>query len=793
MLSRYEIIYRKVVLILVLVPLIFVPVAHAKSIQIGILYDGDSAQFAKLKSIFAKEIQSITNDSFKLSFPAGSSLSGGWNTEQINQAFDRLMASDKVDMILVLGAVSSYEVCKRRNFTKPIFAANAIIPKLKVISSDSGKSDIHNLNYLNAMRNPDREFQLLRKMVPVKRIAVIVDGFTMESIPELNKFIHSLAKTHNIDAEIVTVNESAKEVAARISGHTDAVLIGSLPRLTNDEFQKLAKDLITQKLPSYSFQGPFDVEMGILVSTIPENYQICLARTVAANILEVLNGADPGRMTTVFTSEEKVTINMATLRAIGIEPYWDLLTGAELINDGTGNVESRLNITMVMEEALAANPDLAAGNQSVEAGIAKVKEARSSLLPQIDLNTRAAIVDGDRALAYSGMLPERHWTGGVQATQLIYSDKAWANYSIEELLQKSREMGRDALKLDIQEAATVTYLNVLRNLSIERIQKENLRLTRENMERARIRVELGEGGPEEIYRWESEIANSTRNVLDAQSNTLDAFSRMNRILNRPLSEMFAPVKADLADPLSILPDRRLTRYMDSPMALEKLREFLVTEGLTTSPELQQIAANVAAKNRDIALAKREFWVPTVSLFGDVTESFAKSGEGADYPSGRNNTDWSAGVEATFPLFSGGKKTSTLSRVQKELKQALYERKSLSNQIEEGIFNAIHLIRASYPGIRLSNNSYISARQNLALVTDSYARGIKSIIDLIDAQNQALVANQQAANAIYDFLIDVMILQRNVGKFFLFESREELDIWLNRLNQHMNASSLSRSG
>ena len=49
MLSRYEIIYRKVVLILVLVPLIFVPVAHAKSIQIGILYDGDSAQFAKLK------------------------------------------------------------------------------------------------------------------------------------------------------------------------------------------------------------------------------------------------------------------------------------------------------------------------------------------------------------------------------------------------------------------------------------------------------------------------------------------------------------------------------------------------------------------------------------------------------------------------------------------------------------------------------------------------------------------------------------------------------------------------
>ena len=350
MLSRYETIYKKVVLILVWVPLILVPVAYAKNIQVGILYDGDSARFARLKSIFVKEIQSITNDSYKLSFPAGSSLSGGWNTEHINQAFDRLMASDNVDMILVLGDVSSYEVCKRHNFTKPVFAVNAVNPKLKVTSSDSGKSGIHNLNYLNTMKNPGREFQLLRKMAPVKRTAVIVDGFTMESIPELNELIHSLAKTHNLDAEIVTVNESAREAAARISGKTDAVLIGSLPRLPDDEFRKLAKDLIALKLPSCSFQGPFDVELGILVSTVPKNHQVCLARTVAANILEVLNGADPGQASTVFASEEKVTINMATVRALGIEPYWDLLTGAELINDGSGNVERRLNITMAMEE-----------------------------------------------------------------------------------------------------------------------------------------------------------------------------------------------------------------------------------------------------------------------------------------------------------------------------------------------------------------------------------------------------------------------------------------------------------
>ena len=48
--------------------------------------------------------------------------------------------------------------------------------------------------------------------------------------------------------------------------------------------------------------------------------------------------------------------------------------------------------------------------------------------------------------------------------------------------------------MDIVQAAASAYLNVLRAKSIERIQKENLKLTRENLERARIRVEIGAAG-----------------------------------------------------------------------------------------------------------------------------------------------------------------------------------------------------------------------------------------------------------------------------------------------------------
>jgi len=209
--------------------------------------------------------------------------------------------------------------------------------------------------------------------------------------------------------------------------------------------------------------------------------------------------------------------------------------------------------------------------------------------------------------------------------------------------------------------------------------------------------------------------------------------------------------------------------MDNPRELNLLRDFLVQEGLDASPELGQLDASIEAQERTIRLARREFWLPTFSLFGDVTQTFDKDGEGSSPPSignqtlpTKDDTDWTAGVVATLPLFEGGGKTATLRRSREELSGLKYQRIATANSIEKRILDAIYLIRVSYPSITLTVDAADAARKNLTLVTDLYLRGTKSIIDLIDAQNRALVADQLAANAVYDFLIDLMTVQRGMG-------------------------------
>jgi len=214
-----------------------------------------------------------------------------------------------------------------------------------------------------------------------------------------------------------------------------------------------------------------------------------------------------------------------------------------------------------------------------------------------------------------------------------------------------------------------------------------------------------------------------------------------------------------------------------------MRDFLIGEGLADSPEIKQLDAAIEARQRSVVAAKRDLWLPTFELGGGVTEEFSRSGAGSDRPAGltTDSTFWTAGVSGSIPLFTSGRKTSTLRRTREELAGLKLARNSTEQRIEERIFNAVHLVRASYPSMGLSKDGARAAHLNLDLVTENYSRGTKSIIDLLDAQNSALTSDQQAVNAVYDFLIDMMSVQRAMGRFLFYESRAEQDAWYDRLD------------
>jgi outer membrane protein len=758
-------------------------------VRIAIVRDGPTGRLPDITPLVKEEILKLTSEEFDVRFPETKSIEGNWEIEEIERSVDKLLADPEVDLLITLGYSATNYVCHKEKLPKPVVAPLVADARLQNLPLKEGASGVKNLSYIDSFISYERDIKVFREMVPFGNLVVLVRGTTLESIPWLEKKFRRLAYEYTIDIDIVPVEFSVDQALAAFPPETDAVYLMPLAQITPGEFRKLVYGLILRRLPSFSMLGRDDVEAGLLASVAPKDQFLRITRRIALNVQRILLGEKASTLKVAFPLGEKLTINMATGRAIGFYPSWSALTEAELLNEKVERLERRLSLDSAVRESLAANLDLAAENRNVAAGEQVVKQARSVLLPQVDLDAKGEIIDDDRAQISSGATPERSVTGSATATQLLYDEDSWSNYTVEKDFQTTRQERRNTVELDIIRDAAVAYLNVLRAKTLERVEKSNLKLTRANLERALVRVSIGIANRSEEFRWESEIARNRSSVLFAQARTRQTENRLNRLLNRPLEERFATIETDLRDPLLIVSDTRLFPYVDNPRNFRTYSDFMVAEGLEIAPELLGFDAAISAQERILLSAKRAFWLPSFAAQGSVSELLAESGEGKRSDSSLDDTDWRVGVFATFPLVEGGGKFATIKRAREELSRIQLEKQATSERIDQRLRSALHQASASYPNIRLSRSAAEAARRNLDLVTDQYARGLVSIVDLLDAQNSSLRADQDAENAVYNFLIDWMDVERATGRFDFLMTQGEREGYFQRLEVFFNKAGI----
>jgi outer membrane protein TolC len=222
---------------------------------------------------------------------------------------------------------------------------------------------------------------------------------------------------------------------------------------------------------------------------------------------------------------------------------------------------------------------------------------------------------------------------------------------------------------------------------------------------------------------------------------------------------------------------------------------MVQEALAGSPELRRMDAAIAAQERSLLSASRAFTSPSISLQGELTRSIeggAGSEGGLDLPfpvslPQADDTEWAVGVRAALPLIDGGARRAAERRAEENLARLRLARQATAERIEQRLRSTFHDASASYMGIELSQAAAEAADENLRLVTDAYGRGAIPIIELLDAQNAALVADLLAANALYDFLIDLMGMQRAMGKLGFLLSPSEGQAFFDRLSEYFESA------
>lgn len=781
-------------------------------VTIGMVLDGPWDRNEEITELFQREIADLLEGEFEVSFPPSKLEIADFTMDAIQGSLNRMLEDREVDLVIALGPLVSTVAARKGPLPKPVVAPFVVGAWMTGLDEARVTSGVRNLTYLVVPEVLERDIGIFHEIVSFRKLALLVPTAFSQSIPHQATDYSPLLEFGVTEVMEFNVNDSADEVLAQIPEDIDAVYMVPLMTLSDAEFDRLVQGLIDRKLPSFSQLGRMDVERGVLAGLSTDALIDLRARRVALMVQQIVLGDAPESLPVTVASEPRLSLNMRTSRAIGVSPGWDIINEADLVDEMRLDVERRLTLSQAMREALKVNLDLAAKLHEVEAGAQNVNVARSSLLPQIDLGAAGVFIDEDRAEASFGQAAERTYSGRAGFSQLLFGEQAMANLTVQRHLQRGRERDFDSLRLDIAQDAAIAYLDVLRARALERIARENLKLTRENLERARVRSAVGSAGPAEVYRWEAEIARGREDAINANSQRNLAEIALNRVLHRPLEEPFLPEEATMEDPDLLLRSAPPHVYADNRENFRLLRNFMAGEALSVSPDLKRLDSAIAAQERFLESQSWRYYIPTVALQGSVENIFEEQGAGSDggfdlsglppelsslgdvFPEPADDTSWQIALTLSLPLFQGGERFAAHTKASEELKLVERQRAAVAEGIEVQVRSALHRAGASHAAIRLSREAAEAAAKTLDVVKDAYSRGAVSILDLLDAQNAALVTEQSAAIAVYRFLADYVRTQRAVGRFDVFTPEEEKREVIERLERYIleNGGTLPQS-
>ena len=688
-------------------------------------------------------------------------------------------------MLLVTGFIANQIGTMRTDFPKPTFLPVLLDQGQLVSPPTDRKSGIENLNYLTIYADFGEDIDALGRVVSFRSLTLLVDDELAASIPTLQQAARDSSQQREIRLNIVTHDGVHHGLMDRVPPDTDAIFVAALPRMPADDFDSLIHAINAAGIPSYSFVGVDDVERGLLMTSSESRDINRQARMNALNMQAVMLGGRAEDQPVSSQSKQQYTINMETARLLAISPSFNVLNSAVLLHERATATGQLFGLIEIAEEAVAQNQDLLAQNFATRAGFEETGIARSSLLPQLGLSANYDVRDVS-PLVEAGLFAEERTDGALSLQQLIYSDSAAANLTIQKQLQLARVASLHETRLNVIQAATSAYYTVLNARSQLGVRENNLVVTRRNLQLAQTRVDLGSSSPADVYRWQAEEARAQVLVLNARAGLSQSWNRLNRLLHKPQVERIALNKASFDEPF-VITRVEFDSLVKSPADYAKFTEFFVSRGLSQAPELAQVDAQLSAKRREWSSEKRSFWLPDFSLSGRYTSNFSQSGAGVGIPSGEGLDDWTVGVQATLPLFTGGERRANVTRASLQIRQLETQRMSVAEKVEEEIRIQLHLAQAAYGQIDLTAIAAESSRKNYELVADAYARGTVSIIQLLDAQDASLTANAASIDSLYSFLITIMALQRAVGGFdYLLGENERISL-ANSLRSYLKRS------
>lgn len=413
------------------------------------------------------------------------------------------------------------------------------------------------------------------------------------------------------------------------------------------------------------------------------------------------------------------------------------LTLSFIMTMGAGSVSAEeLSLEDALTRGLASNPEYGVVANNRRATDEELRQARGLYLPSVDLRASTGVEYTDDQGTRASGIDDR--TRGIYDYSATLTQMLFDGFAAENEVDRQEARTRSAAHRVHETAELVgfdiveSYLEVLRQRDLLRIARDNVREHTSMLNEIVATVQAGRSTEADIAQAEARLAASKANEANVKQSLRNAEALYIREIGEKPDVLIMPV----------LPVEAVSADVDAA----------VTTAVTNSPTLGIFEADMDVAWQEYEATESEFW-PEVDL--------QLQGRQNDDLGGVDGNDKSASAQivANWNIYRGGIDTALRREHVYRHAQAKESRVEAARALE----NDIRQTWASMVSAGERANEFaaqaIANEKVVAAYKDQFELDRRTLLDVLDSQNELFVSRSNAVNAEY---VEMLAVYRLLG-------------------------------
>ena len=415
----------------------------------------------------------------------------------------------------------------------------------------------------------------------------------------------------------------------------------------------------------------------------------------------------------------------------------------------------RLDLDTAVETALASNPQTKLMDSQTRIADAKIAEAKTGKSPTLRFGqsfTRSnnpvfvfgSLLEQGRFAATNFALNSLNHPDGLnnfrtalEARVPIFDQRqTFSRVSQARNGREQVDLKTEQVRQQLRFEVVRTYYGVVLADSLVGIFDEAVASAEANLKKTKDLVDVGMTTKADSLSAEVELARTTQNKLEAESNLTTAKAELNLVMG---------------DSPSI--DRETTGILKETFFPIEDKEELIRIALENRPDLKQAQLEIEnSKIRSRSIKDQK--LPEVSAFGNYGYSSPYITNGS--------ADYTVGVTLSYTVFDPGRKARLAQAVEGET-AAGYQKDILADKIRLEVIRAFEKYKTARAKIQVSIKTIAQSEEALRIVQDRYRNALATFDEVLRAEAALVRSKHDLQMSRYEYYISYAAVQLATGR------------------------------